>query len=424
MRKFILALFLFLIACQSSQPTPALLVPPIRKTPTPISATATPTKTPIVTPTAFPTPSGEECPVHLNEWHPPQNVPCMRHHHGIDPRSDQVKSIFNIDGYNIETMLLDPYGELWQPLWLSSPQEEREGFIWALYHNPSCIQGEAQNSLFDFSEYDCIVDVLVRHHDTGELDHLVKMIHSEVLIVKACDKMPNGQADLSKCGVLQAIRNPHYGRMHASYKKVACDLPGQPQNEFGNPPPLLQANYRTSRTQFSLGEFNVQYWVSVTTDGSLDQYYVNTFNSTITNFAWSAEGWQFWPATSDPKVPDVSFCGTNKVFSEIQNRLMQQPAIPGVEHKTFQLIDLRIVIPEEWTTQTVFWMDIYGNPQPDGTCEEASGYCVPWIKTPNFPGPKVAVNFNAQNLGRCILIPCFIADDFGVQLVPPWMDVP
>lgn len=459
----LLFLVIFAISCSPSpEPppagalTPAELVGPrgerTRTPPPPIltqtatidaTATLTPTATPVIAATATigatvtplptftpgpvvtATPLPGACPEHANAWHAPLNQPCMRHHHGINPRSQVVKDIFNIDGYDIEAFLLDPLGELWQPLWLSSPGEERNGFIWVLYEVEGCIQGQAPNSAFDFSQYNCITDVLVRHHDTGDLRHLVKMFHSEALVVRACVKGSSGEVT-NVCGILQISgRNPHYGSMHASYKKVQCNLPGQPTNEQGSPPPLLQANYRTSRTQFSGDEFNVQYWVSVTTDGVLAQYYANTFNSTVTNFAWSGEGWQFWPAVpGDPKTPDVSFCGTDESLADIQDRLMEQPAVPGVEHRVFQLVDLRITLPEGWGSEPVYWFDVYGNPLPEGTCEVASGFCVPWYKTPHFPGPKVAVNYDAINLGKCDLIPCFIADDNGVVLVPPWLDVP
>lgn len=429
-------------------PTPAVtLSPTSTPTPLPPTSTLTPTSTPtplptftstlaptktvtpaitMIPPTATPTsPPGGICPPHENKWHAPADVPCWRHHHGIDPRSTQVKQIFNIDGFNIETLMLNPFGELWQPLWLSSPNEEREGFIWALYSNHDCIQG-GPNSTFDFSGHNCIVDVLVRHHDTGMLDHWLKFIHSEAMIIKACKKLSSGLPDFGSCGILLIPgRNPHYGMAMAAYKKVFCHLPGEPTNANGDSPALLQANYRTSRTQFSGDEFNVQYWVSVTTDGVLDQYYEHNFNATVTNFAWGAEGWQFWPAVPGaPKTPDVSFCGVNESFAEIQDILKHQPIVPGVEHRIFQLIDLRVSLPLSWGSESTFWMDVFGNPQPPGVCTQPSGQCVPWWKSPNFPGPKVALNFDAINLGLCNLVPCFVAETNGVPMLPPHEDVP
>lgn len=409
-------------ATPSSTPTktPA---PTATKTSTPApTKTSTPTQTPLpgITPTVM-----GGCPPHLNEWHAPADVACMHHHHGVNPRSEEVKAIFNIDGFDIETMFLNPFGGLRQTLWISNPHEEWNGFIFALWENHGCIQGEAFNSQFDFSEHDCITDVLARLHDTGTLDHLVKMIHSEAFVIKACDKLPTGQPDWTKCGILLVPgRNPHYGGMHATYKKYMCILPGSPMNALGEPPPLLQSNYRTGRTRLQLGEFNANYWLSTTTDAVLFPYYNAVFNRTMTNFAWASDGWQYWPSIpGDPKTPDISMCGRDKSLADIQAKLMQQPAIPGAQHTIFQIIDLRITLPGDWVSG-VKWFDVYGTPLPDGTCQEPSPFCVPWYKSPNFPGPKVALNFDAINLGRCELGECFIVDTGGVLMLPPWLDVP
>jgi hypothetical protein len=405
-------------ATEEPYPPPATDEPPYPvETPT-----ATETETPVVTSTWTPTaqPPMDMCADHPNAWHAPVDELCGHHNHGADPRGAEITGAVNIDGYDIEAMLLDPYGELWQTLWLSSPTEERHGFKWLLFTNYDCTQG-GPNNQFDFSEYDCIVAVALRVHDAGTKEHSAKPLHSESMVVVACNKV-NGEADLGSCGVLQpTARHANSGKIHARYKTEYCNRQGDPANAQGEPPPILQANYVAMLSELNQYDKNVEYWVAVLTDGILDPYYDHAYNSTITNLSWSGnKTWQFWPGVRGD--PDTSFCGANVPLAGIQTVLADQPPVDwnGMGHTEWQLFDLRIDLPNAWDTEPVWWFDQYGVSYADQSfCQEPSGFCVPWYKTPNFTFDKVALNFGADERGDCSTAPCFVADTGGVEMIFP-----
>lgn len=438
------------------RPATATAKPVITNTPKPATATGQPpaltatktsipgsTSTPggIVTPTpsgatVTPAPTGiGGCPVHENLWHAPQDIVCQHHHHGIDPTSDKVKAIFNIDGFDIQKDFINLYGQLWQPLWLSSPAEPIEfptGFIWALFENPTCSQFDPAPG---HEGYDCVVAVLYRFHDPGTLSHLVHRLHSEAAIVKACEKKANGQPDMSQCGIISMPGMlADYGTLGIPYKTNICHL----QNEPGYPfPDALQdqPDYRTSSNRLgSLGE-NVQYWVRTEPNAVVAFMYPTNPNAFL-DVAWdSADAWQIWNGDKDGKPTDCDLPGTlaesiAATKAQVSN-LSEYPPIPGLEHKTFQLVNLTI---DEHPPGPFFgYYDVFGHPRPG--CTAPTGWdaedgtpldsCVPYIITANFPDGGVSLKFQAEGRGTCSeILPCFVAETFGVDMVFPSLDVP
>jgi hypothetical protein len=128
-----------------------------------------------------------------------------------------------------------------------------------------------------------------------------------------------------------------------------------------------------------------------------------------------------WPGVRG--APDVSFCGPNVPLADIQEHLMSvAPPIAGAQPVHLQLFDLRYDLPNNWTTQSVYWMDLYGNPAPAGECSDAIGptpLCVPWQRWGPFVWQLAALNFGADERGDCDTAPCFIQETNGVPIIFP-----
>jgi hypothetical protein len=345
--------------------------------------------------------------------------PCFNDNHGIDPLSDEVKAIFDgetmPDGsvFSIEAHL-EKYGELLQPLYVSSPTEDVRGAIWLKFSDYTCPRNP--DSDFDFSGYGCITDVLVRIHDPfGKLSHFIVRKHSESFIIKACELGEDGlpvfedETDEDTCGLfILPGRLTDYGVAHAQYKQVACHLPGEPGGLYPDDK-IDQPPYRATSANGS------QYWVATSPNPIVSAFYDNV-NEFPDNFAWnSVDPFFAWPQLGRGD-PDVSMCGIDRNFADVQAELDSAGVlIPGNEHKIFQLVDLRLgPIPGVGT----FWYDVFGNQLPPGMCTDANSICVPYTFSEGFPA-FAAINYDATDRNDCDLIPCFIADDGGLELLPP-----
>jgi hypothetical protein len=353
----------------------------------------------------------------------------MHHHHGVDPRSEEVETIFNLSGYDIERDLLDPYGELWNDLWLTSPIEEKDGFIYALFMPEGCPQnGQPEGS----SEYGCITAVLVEFHDPGTLDHLPKRSHTQRLVAKICANQ-DGQPDLTACGILQiAAEHADYGHFDPRYKTDLCHLDVEPGYPY--PQSLIdQPSYRTSAVSLSNTEFiealgglpvNNSYWVSTPQNEIVKEFY-DPLTNRFRHMAWSSlDVFQLFPSIPGGArgIPDLeTYCDLPGGLAETQSKLAEVPPLPSYEHRTFQLVHLQF---DQLPTQPgTYWYDLNGAPRPTGACEGISATCVPYLVAGNLP-PRAMLKYDAFFGGNCAFILCFIAETNGVKLIMPGLDVP
>ncbi len=336
-------------------------------TSTALPATGTPGQVPTLTPTAL----VSLCPDDV--WHEPIDAPGCHHHHGFNPRAQEFKTIFNIDGFNIDEWL-DKYGELLQPDWMTF-NENPIGAIW-LYSDAG-----ASGCILDFEG-----------------------------IMRGCE-YKNGQADQTKCGISAGGAQPFYSIMHSPYKKDLCHLPiepaGYPDSQLDQPP------YRTAQIEPPRDGFIQQYWVNSDINPTVQEFYTPGTNW-LFNSAWLAmDVWQVFPVDLVcDKSPAIS-------IDTIKALLSQVPPTLADAHKTFKINDITLRAHPPGPFEG--WFDPFG-----GACDEADNVCLPLFISPNFPDKPVTLHRGAEpsDCGPNVENPCIVIDTNNVIMIFPPYDVP
>lgn len=439
MRKLIVILSLFLLAACSpapapalDRPTPATAAPSATRTrvpPTPTkAATVQPTSTkpvPAATqtpvPTASPTGVAGACPVHENAWHAPQDVPCMHHVHGDNPRDPEIVALFAGYGFDLNAWL-DEHGELWQPAWTSSPLEAIDhaaGFSWHLNPNPNCDQFSSQNT--DFSDQACIIWSLVRIHDDGGAVHFVSRFHSLSSVRIVCGKNAagdwTGNISPSNCDVVATGMLGDSGEAHTPYKNFWCRITDTDADllDGDNPPDLKNGGlYRANQNQDDRGMLFQAWWFQPA--NAVDKYLYPHDPQAGWAVTWISQTWQVW----DQKICD-------QTLAEMKTDAANLPIGANGGHNLFQFFNERVLfqvkVPFEGFT------DRWGHIITDDSCTTPSLSCIPLYIGPNYP---VGDNGLSQPAllqrrfedGDCVFAPCLVYETNGVELLPPWLDVP
>ena len=361
----------------------------------PTSTPTLPPYPPPYPPPATATPEGG-CPPHPNAWHAPLDAACMHHHHGDDPRL--YASVFDVPGEFDLHLWLDTYGELYQPLWLSSPTESIRGKIWLYVHTDVCEFGREP------LETACITDILVSLHDEGTAAHTVPRLHSAAVVLRACAESEG--LPVPPCGVL-ALPGllSDYGILETPYKLAHCALANDPPGFFD----LNQAPYRAIATQ-DRGFDLVTFWSAAHANANNAEFYPADPNSLV-GLVWSNnDAYQVWDVESGCNLPTVEEA---KAAAELM-------PVTAYDHSNFSLF-LVAVYPHP-AAPFVGWVDVFGHVRPE--CSAPVGFtgdplntCVPLIITSGFPETAI------YNIPVDVTVPG-PNEYFSPFLLPPWEDVP
>jgi len=403
-----------LVARPTNPPIPTV-TPKVRFTPTaspsltatmPITVTSTPTVTSIPGVTSTPVTMGCD----ETQWHEPMDIPGCHHHHGFDPRFEQFKAIFNIDGFDLDAWL-DKHGELLQPAW-STFQENLVGAIW-LYKDAGptgCLKDFEGIDPNIGDAFDCITHVLYRIHDVGTLDHLVNRFHSEAFIIRACTEGANGQAT-TQCGIAAGGAQPDYGVLFTPYKKDICHIPTEPGYPNYPDDELDQPSYRTSQIDPPRDGFIQQYWVNSDLNPIVKQYYP-TGTNWLFNSAWlGMDLWQIFPVDLVcDKSPTLSIDTIKALLASVP------PTLTENRHVTFKINDITLRAHPPGPFEGSF--DPYG-----GACDEADNVCLPLFISANFPDKPVTLHEGAEpsECGPDVENPCIVFE-FDVDTIFPMDD--
>lgn len=431
---------------------------PVTRVPTATKPVTTPTKTPTTTPTkptptflpggtasptpslgtatpgATPTQSTETCPPHENKWHAPQDAPCMHHIHGLNPRDPELVALFAKYGFDLNAWL-NTNGELWQPAWISSPNEpidHPDGFVWGLDSNPGCIQeGDVQ---IDFTKFQCLRYALIRFHDTGDSAHSLVRFHSLTGIFVVCGKVNGVMVDsAATCGVLTGGSSAFDGgELHNKYKQVHCPLPGEPPYTAANPLDLLSGG--AYRVHSDDDRKIITWWAFQKPEAAeLDLFPHNPNN--LFGISYSATALQ---------VLDTVVCGlTGKTIDELKDIERDALAASGQElhpdgaHNIFKItnIILRGGFPP---APSLTYVDQWGHiiqPGEGELCITPSPYCIPVQIFGNYPIAPDGKTYPAWMQRRVDAgvfdcppadadAPCIILDTGGIKLKPYYLDQP
>lgn len=378
----------------SARPTPgaATATARTRETPTASAATATPAAS--ATPgAATATPSSGACPAHVNAWHAPQNEPCLRHHHGVNPRL--YASVFDTSEFSLDTWL-DTNGELWQT-W-SPPEENKLGYIWLYVHADTCELFNNGGEL-PVASFGCVTDVLFRTHDVGTAAHIVTRFHSHAFIVRACNQLASGTPG-DTCGTLAAGELVDYGILEAPYKTEYCQISDLDPSGFHS---LDQSPYRAIQTQLRSGIDLVSFWSGLNPNAVNDPYYPGDPNALV-GVVWnSTDTFQVWDFAT----------GCGKASSEVRSAASAMP-FTGLDHSNFNLFT--VMIPSIPGAPFVGFNDASGH-----IVSSCAGVdpCIPLVITSGFPSSAL-YNRKVDNT-----IPGALEFfDPNVPFLPPWLDTP